>query len=83
MVWDQCHQEKVNLICLPGFSTKSEANEISGRGVGMDAVNQLLMEHGGGLYIESEKGKGSTFNIYLPHAAPSGESKDPSGKSVA
>ena len=59
-------QEKVNLICLPGFSTKDEANEISGRGVGMDAVNKLLQDLGGGLYIESEKGKGSSFYIHLP-----------------
>ena len=59
-------QEKVNLICLPGFSTKAEANEISGRGVGMDAVSQLLKDLGGGLTIESEKNKGSIFYIHLP-----------------
>ncbi|MFK7827021.1 MAG: ATP-binding protein [Oligoflexales bacterium] len=64
-------QEKVNLICLPGFSTKDEANEISGRGVGMDAVNKLLQDLGGGLYIESENGKGSNFFISLPKKASS------------
>lgn len=59
-------EEKINFICQPGFSTKEEANEISGRGVGMDAVNQLLQAQGGGLFIESEKGKGTSIHIYMP-----------------
>ena len=35
-------EEKLNLIFLPGFSTKEQATEISGRGVGMDVVKQNL-----------------------------------------
>lgn len=54
------------LILEPGFSTKTEISEVSGRGVGMDVVNTALIELGGGIDIESEKGKGTRFTISLP-----------------
>jgi two-component system chemotaxis sensor kinase CheA len=54
------------LTCLPGFSTASSVTEVSGRGVGMDAVRASLQAMGGSLVIESEPGKGSSFTLSLP-----------------
>jgi chemotaxis protein histidine kinase CheA len=50
----------------PGFSTVSEASELSGRGVGLDVVKSTIEQHGGSVKIQSELGKGSTFLITLP-----------------
>ncbi|MCX7977980.1 MAG: chemotaxis protein CheA, partial [Bdellovibrionaceae bacterium] len=55
-----------NLIFLPGFSTKEQTTEISGRGVGMDVVKTNITALGGHVEIESEKGKGSLFRLSLP-----------------
>lgn len=54
------------LIMKPGFSTKQEVTEISGRGVGLDVVAESLSNLGGNLKIESEKGKGSKFIVSIP-----------------
>jgi two-component system chemotaxis sensor kinase CheA len=54
------------LLFASGFSTKSEVSDISGRGVGLDAVRSTLRERGGDVWIESEKGKGTCFHIVLP-----------------
>jgi two-component system chemotaxis sensor kinase CheA len=54
------------LTCLPGFSTAASVTEVSGRGVGMDAVRASLQAIGGSLVIESEPGKGSRFTLSLP-----------------
>lgn len=59
-------QKAIELILHPGFSTKANVSEISGRGVGMDVVNQNIKKLSGNLYIESELGSGSTFKIKLP-----------------
>lgn len=56
----------VNLIFHPGFSSKTEVSEISGRGVGMDVVRTNIEKMGGEIHIETEVGKGSTFKITLP-----------------
>lgn len=58
--------EKQELIFKPGFSTKAEASEISGRGVGMDAVIHEVNRIGGKLTFESEKGRGTTFFMEFP-----------------
>ena len=50
----------------PGFSTASEVSEISGRGVGLDVVKTTVEARGGSVQIQSELGKGSTFQITLP-----------------
>ena len=50
----------------PGYSTASEISEISGRGVGLDVVKTTVEHRGGSVKIESELGKGSTFQITLP-----------------
>jgi len=58
--------ELVNLIFHPGFSTKAEVSEISGRGVGMDVVKTNIEKLSGEVKIITEIGKGSTFKVVLP-----------------
>lgn len=60
------NEECLHLIFLPGFSTKSEVSEISGRGVGMDVVMSRLKELNGHVSIHSAPGTGSTITIRLP-----------------
>ncbi|MDR2354428.1 MAG: chemotaxis protein CheW [Deltaproteobacteria bacterium] len=60
------HQECWNLIMQPGFSTASEATEISGRGVGMDVVKSTVENLGGEVLIETSPGKGTTFTYKIP-----------------
>lgn len=59
-------REAFMLCCLPGVSTAKDVSEISGRGVGMDAVKRVVENVGGALEIESEKGKGTRFVLRLP-----------------
>jgi two-component system chemotaxis sensor kinase CheA len=54
------------LICHPAFSMASEITDISGRGVGMDAVRHLVESFSGKLEIKSKKGEGSSFIMQLP-----------------
>lgn len=56
----------LELILLPGFSTKDEISSVSGRGVGMDVVKTNIQKLNGTVSIQSETGKGSTFSISLP-----------------
>lgn len=58
--------EIINLIFAPGFSTKEEVSEISGRGVGMDVVKRNIQNISGVVDVKSEIGKGSVFRIQLP-----------------
>jgi two-component system chemotaxis sensor kinase CheA len=59
-------QEAYQLICLPGFSTAETVTDISGRGVGMDAVRDTVQSLGGVLTIQSQRGRGSRFVMRLP-----------------
>ncbi len=59
-------REAYMLACLPGISTAKDVSEISGRGVGMDAVKRAVENVGGTLEIESERGKGTRFTLKLP-----------------
>ncbi|ATB43786.1 chemotaxis protein CheA [Cystobacter fuscus] len=59
-------REALLLSCLPGVSTAKDISEISGRGVGMDAVKRVAENVGGTLEIESELGRGSRFTLRLP-----------------
>jgi two-component system chemotaxis sensor kinase CheA len=64
---EQLSQEAIcNLIFLAGFSTNEQANDISGRGVGMDVVKRNVDELGGSIEVRSESGRGSRFIITLP-----------------
>ncbi len=60
------NEQLVNMIFLPGFSTASEVNETSGRGVGMDVVKTKITALGGTVHIESQIGKGTRTSIKLP-----------------
>jgi len=59
-------KEIINLIFLPGFSTKEEVTEVSGRGVGMDVVYNNITKLKGDIEVESQLGVGTTFRISLP-----------------
>jgi len=59
-------QQALMLTCLPGFSTATEITDVSGRGVGMDAVRSSVQAIGGNLAIDSSPGKGSCFTLSLP-----------------
>jgi len=59
-------REKLLLTCLPGFSTAKTISDISGRGVGMDAVKNTVQSLSGSLAIESEPGSGSRIVLRLP-----------------
>lgn len=56
----------VNLIFHPGFSTKSEVSEISGRGVGMDVVKTNIEKLSGEVKVITKMGEGSVFKVVLP-----------------
>jgi len=56
----------LELVFLPGFSTKDEISSVSGRGVGMDVVKTNIQKLNGSIQIQSEPGKGSVFSISLP-----------------
>ncbi|WP_414578947.1 response regulator [Anabaena sp. CCY 9402-a] len=58
--------EIYDLLFQAGFSTKDEADEISGRGVGMDVVRSEISEIRGIVNTDSTLGKGTTFTIRLP-----------------
>ena len=59
-------EEAYQLICKPGFSTATTVTDISGRGVGMDAVREAVHTLGGVLTIQSQRGRGSRFIMRLP-----------------
>lgn len=58
--------QSLNLVFMPGFSTKDEISSVSGRGVGMDVVNTNIQKLNGTIEIKSLPGKGSMFVIVLP-----------------
>jgi len=60
------NEEARNIIFYPGFSTKTEVSEISGRGVGMDVVDRSFKKLGGKISLESEEGKGITITATIP-----------------
>jgi two-component system chemotaxis sensor kinase CheA len=59
-------KECYNLIFAPGFSTKTEISDVSGRGVGMDVVKTRIAQMNGNVEIDSVYGKGSKITIKLP-----------------
>jgi len=58
--------EAMDLIFAPGFSTASEVSDLSGRGVGMDAVRSAVERLGGQVSVRSEQGRGTTIRLSLP-----------------
>ncbi|NPV69496.1 MAG: chemotaxis protein CheA [Firmicutes bacterium] len=59
-------EQALELIFLPGFSTKERVSEVSGRGVGMDVVRTNLKKINGTVDIKSRPGGGTTFILRLP-----------------
>jgi two-component system chemotaxis sensor kinase CheA len=59
-------EDAVHLIFHPGFSTKSEVTEVSGRGVGMDVVKTNIEALQGEVQVQTELGKGTVFRVVLP-----------------
>ena len=59
-------REVLQLACLPGVSTAEVVTDLSGRGVGMDAVKRTLENVGGTLEIDSGRGIGTRFLLSLP-----------------
>ena len=59
-------EQSLDLILLPGFSTKDQISSVSGRGVGMDVVKTNINKLNGSILITSVPGKGSEFSITLP-----------------
>lgn len=58
--------EIIQLIFHPGFSTKDKVSNISGRGVGMDAVKSIIEELNGNIEVVSRLGEGSSFRLKIP-----------------
>ena len=59
-------EEVVQIIFQPGFSTKDQATELSGRGVGMDVVANTVRDLGGDVEVKSEQHLGTTVKLTLP-----------------
>jgi two-component system chemotaxis sensor kinase CheA/two-component system sensor histidine kinase and response regulator WspE len=58
----------LDLIFLAGFSTREQAGETSGRGVGLDVVRKRVTSLGGSVTVESEPGKGAKFTLRMPQS---------------
>jgi len=59
-------EELINFIFQSGFSTKQEVSNVSGRGVGMDAVRNNIERMKGSIAIQTKTGEGTTFTISVP-----------------
>ena len=58
--------EALQLVFAAGFSTSEQVSDLSGRGVGMDAVKTMVSQAGGSIEMKSEVGVGTTFKLLLP-----------------
>jgi len=58
--------ELLEFLFLPGFSTKDQVTEISGRGVGLDAVQSMVKAVGGSVRVATQPGRQTTFLLQLP-----------------
>ncbi len=58
--------EALYLLCRPGFSTREQVSEVSGRGVGLDVVKLRVEKLNGSLVIQTEPGRWSRFRLLLP-----------------
>jgi len=56
----------VDVLARPGFSTRTEASDVSGRGIGLDAVRASAIDLGGTLTAKTDRGKGTTWTVRLP-----------------
>ncbi|MFQ5994764.1 MAG: Hpt domain-containing protein [Acidiferrobacterales bacterium] len=63
---DLSDNELIQFILVAGFSTASEVTHLSGRGVGMDVVENEVKQLGGNMAVSTTAGEGTTFTIHLP-----------------
>ena len=68
-------QEKLSLIFMNGLSTSETISEVSGRGVGMSAVESTVKDSGGKLELDSKLGRGTTITITIPKPEARGMAK--------
>ncbi len=67
--WEQLSPEEIlDFLFMPGFSTSTQVSELSGRGVGLDAVRTEIRQLGGKVEIASTPGQGTQFTLRLPLA---------------
>jgi two-component system chemotaxis sensor kinase CheA len=59
-------EDAAGLIFAPGFSTADQLSELSGRGVGMDAVQATVTQFGGRVALDNRPGQGLTVRLFLP-----------------
>jgi len=59
-------KEILRLLFLPGFTTLNTVSEVSGRGVGLDIVKDIVRSVGGSVNIKTEKNKGTTVSMKMP-----------------
>lgn len=71
---DISDEEAMRLILHSGFSTRDNVSEVSGRGVGLNAVSQWIMEMNGSINIDSTPGKGTTFELLFPASLSTAQS---------
>ena len=62
-------EDPLQLLFLPGLSTREEADLGSGRGIGLSAVQEAVQRHGGGVEVASQPGAGTLFRLRLPLSA--------------
>ncbi|MEN9240704.1 MAG: response regulator [Thermostichus sp. DG02_3_bins_51] len=64
---EQADEDEVfNVLFSPGFSSRDTADDLAGRGVGLDVVRRNITELRGSIQVDSVRGKGTTFTIRLP-----------------
>jgi two-component system, chemotaxis family, sensor kinase CheA len=61
-------KEALRLLFAPGFSTRKQVSEISGRGVGLDVVANAVARVGGEVFVDTEPRQGTTFTVDVPVA---------------
>lgn len=62
----QSDEEIVQLVSMPGFSSRDSVGEFSGRGVGLDALREEVLRLGGQMYIQSKVGQGTSISLTFP-----------------
>ena len=60
------NSELLDFLFLPGFSTREQVTQVSGRGVGLDVVQTMLRSVQGSVQIQTQPGRGTTFRLQLP-----------------
>ena len=59
-------EELLTFLFLPGFSLRDTVTEVSGRGVGLDAVQHMVRQLRGAIVLEQQAGQGSRFHLEVP-----------------